>query len=146
MLCQISTLLMQMKFGPTKGKKATDVASSLGVSSLQGELSGQWICLSLQPFCLNVLWRNSNSPGRLHWLQMALAWCTKVTPWKNERRPPSLRKYDLLLTSTIPESVLLRAPPHCSSKPNPGQPYSGPINLALHRVLSVVFFPTGKEC
>jgi hypothetical protein len=29
-------VLMQLKIGPTKGKKATDVGSSLGVSSLQG--------------------------------------------------------------------------------------------------------------
>jgi len=36
MLCLVSILLMQLKVGPTKGKKATDVSSSLGVSSLQG--------------------------------------------------------------------------------------------------------------
>jgi len=36
-------------------------------------------------------------------------------PWKNKRRPYSLRKSDLLLISTIPESGL----PHCSRDTNP---------------------------
>jgi hypothetical protein len=36
MLCLSSTLLMWLKVDPTKGKKATDVISSLGVSSQQG--------------------------------------------------------------------------------------------------------------
>jgi len=34
MLCLVNTLFMWFKAGATKGKKATDVGSSLGVSSL----------------------------------------------------------------------------------------------------------------
>jgi hypothetical protein len=38
MLCLSSTLLMWLKVGPTKVKKATGLRSSLGVASLQDEL------------------------------------------------------------------------------------------------------------
>jgi len=34
MLCLVTTLLVLLKVGPTKGKKATDVEFSLDVSSL----------------------------------------------------------------------------------------------------------------
>jgi len=37
MMCHVSTLLMQLKIGATKDPKATDVNSSQGVSSVQGE-------------------------------------------------------------------------------------------------------------
>jgi hypothetical protein len=40
-------LLMQIKVSPTKGKKATNVSTSLRVCSLQGRIRAQWICLSL---------------------------------------------------------------------------------------------------
>jgi len=36
MLYLTSTTLMLLKIGPTKGKKAIDIGSSLGVFSLQG--------------------------------------------------------------------------------------------------------------
>jgi hypothetical protein len=36
MLCLVSTVLMPLKIGATKGKKATDIGSSLVASSLQG--------------------------------------------------------------------------------------------------------------
>jgi hypothetical protein len=38
-----------------------NVSSPIGVST-QGGLRAQWICLSLQLFCLNVLQSNFNSP------------------------------------------------------------------------------------
>jgi hypothetical protein len=38
MLCLVSTLLMQLKVCPTKGKKATNVSFSLGISSVPGGL------------------------------------------------------------------------------------------------------------
>jgi len=40
-------------------------------------------------------------------------------PWMNEIRPPSLRKSELLLISTIPETSLLKASPHCNHVTNP---------------------------
>jgi len=73
-----SILVMQLKVGPTKGKKATDVGTSLDVSSLRGGLRTRWICVSLSPFCLNVERRNTTSSGRLSWSQMALDRCINV--------------------------------------------------------------------
>jgi len=53
---------MWLKAGPTKGRKTTDAGSSLGVL-----FPLRWIesikDLSLQPFHLNILWWNINSPG-----------------------------------------------------------------------------------
>jgi len=43
-LCLHRTLLMWLKAGPTKGKKATDVRSSLGISSLPDRLTAHRIC------------------------------------------------------------------------------------------------------
>jgi len=47
MLCLDSTLLMWFKVGPTKGKKAIDIGSSLGISSASGGLRLQRISLLL---------------------------------------------------------------------------------------------------
>jgi hypothetical protein len=49
-LCLSSTLLVQLKVGPTKGKKVTNVSSSLGVFYVWGVLRAWQICLSLWPF------------------------------------------------------------------------------------------------
>jgi hypothetical protein len=42
-----STQLMQLQASPKKGKKATNVGSAPGVSSLRGGLRARWICPSL---------------------------------------------------------------------------------------------------
>jgi len=77
-LCLDIILLMLLKVGPTKGKKATDVGSSLGVPSPPGGLRAHQNLVSLYPFCLNILQRNSSYPGRLSWSQMTLPQCTKA--------------------------------------------------------------------
>jgi hypothetical protein len=61
-LCLVSTVQMRLKIGPIKC-----VDSSPGLSPFQGSQGARCICLSLWPFCSNIIRRNSNTPGRISW-------------------------------------------------------------------------------
>jgi hypothetical protein len=67
MLCLDSTLLLLQR------ERIPPMSGHLAESSLQGGQSTKELLA-----CLNVLMRNSSSPGRHSWLHMALAPCTKV--------------------------------------------------------------------